>query len=159
MPRVALFIVILLIIAVAVYFPKFRRTLGVMFVLVMGAIGVIIWQDTQEQELEFERVSVSQAQLSQMQSRPGLNARSFVLSGRIQNLAKDYTILSFMLQATLKDCHDGACDIVGQEHTMIPLTIPAGQSRDFLVTIPFPVVPVVTGDAAWEYHIKNIRAR
>jgi hypothetical protein len=160
MLRVALFIAILLIIIVAVYFPKFRRTLGVMLVLVLGAIGVIIWQDTQEQELEFERVSVNQVQLSQMQSRPGLNARSFVFSGRIQNLAEDYTILSFMLQATLKDCNDGgACDIVGQERTMIPLAIPAGQSRDFLVTIPFPVVPVVKGDAAWEYHIKNIRAR
>jgi len=159
MPRIALFIVILLIILAAVYFPKFRRTLGVMFVLVFGVIGVIIWQDTQEQGLEFERVSVNQAQLSQMQARPGLNARSFVVSGRIQNLAKDYTILSFMLQATLKDCNDGVCDIVGQEQAMIPLTIPAGQSRDFSVTMPFPVVPAVKGEPVWDYDIKSIRAR
>ena len=47
MLRIAIFVLLLIIILVAMYFPKFRRTLGVTLVVLMGAIGVIIWQDIQ----------------------------------------------------------------------------------------------------------------
>ena len=159
MVRIAVFVLLLIIILVAVNFPKFRRTLGVTLVVLMGSIGVIIWQDSQEQELEFERISLEQAQLMQMQVRPGLNSRSFVVGGRIQNLAEDYTILSIQLQATVKDCNLGACEIVGQETTTFSLEVPSGQSRDFSVTIPFSVAPEIKREAAWEYDILKIRAR
>ena len=159
MLRIALFILLLIIILVAVNFPKFRRTLGVTLMLMIGAIGVIIWQDTQERELEFERIYVKQAQLSQMQVRPGLNSRSFVVSGRIQNVAQQYTIFSVMLQATIKDCEDQTCKIVGQEDIMVPLEIPPDQARDFSVTIPFSGVPKVRGEAVWNYEILLVRAR
>ena len=159
MLRVALFILLLVIILVAMNFHQLRRTLGVTLMLMIGAIGVIIWQDTQERELEFERIYVKQAQLSQMQVRPGLNSRSFVVSGRIQNVAQKYTIFSVMLQATIKDCEGQSCEIVGQEAIMVPLEIPPDQARDFSVTIPFSVVPKVKGEAAWEYEILLVRAR
>jgi hypothetical protein len=159
MLRVALFILLLVIILVALNFPKFRRTLGVTLLLLIGAIGVIIWQDTQERRLEFERIYVKQAQLSQMQVRPGLNSRSFVVGGRIQNVAEKYTIYSVMLQATIKDCEDQTCKIVGQEKIMVPLEVPPDQARDFSVTIPFSGVPKVKGEAVWEYEILLVRAR
>jgi hypothetical protein len=159
MIRIALFVLVIIIILVAVSFPKFRRTLGVTLLVVMGAIGLIIWQDSQEQELEFQRISAEQVQLLQMQVRPGLNARSFVVNGRIQNLAKDYTILSIQLQATVKDCHGEDCEIVGQEATIFPLEVPSAQSRDFSVTIPFPVAPKFKGEPVWEYKVLKIRAR
>lgn len=159
MIRIALFILLLIIILVAVNFPKFRRTLGVTLLLLIGAIGVIIWQDTQERGLEFERISVKQAQLSQMQARPGLNSRSFVVGGRIQNAAQNYTIFSTMLQATIKDCEGDICKIVGQEKIMVPLEVPPDQARDFSVTIPFSGVPKVKGEAVWEYEILLVRAR
>lgn len=159
MIRIAIFVFLLIIILLAVNFPKFRRSLGVTIVLLFVAIGVIIWQDSLEQELEFERISQEQAQLMQMQVRPGLNSRSFVVGGRIQNLAKDYTILSIQLQATVKDCNLGACEIVGQETTTFSLEIPSDQSRDFSVTIPFSVAPLIKGEPAWEYEILKIRAQ
>jgi hypothetical protein len=159
MLRIAIFVLLVIIILVAVNFPKFRRTLGVTLMLMIGAIGVIIWQDTQERELEFERIYVKQAQLSQMQVRPGLNSRSFVVSGRIQNVAQKYTIFSVMLQATIKDCEDQTCKIVGQEDIMVPLKIPPDQARDFSVTIPFSGVPKVRGEAVWDYKILLVRAR
>ena len=159
MVRIAIFVLVLIIILVAVNFPKFRRTLGAVLLVLMGAIGFIIWQDSQERELEFERISAEQAQLLQMQVRPGLNARSFVVAGRVHNLAKNYTILSIQLQATIQDCAIGHCEIVGQEQVMFPLEVPAVQSRDFSVTIPFSVVPKVQGEATWEYQILKIRAR
>jgi hypothetical protein len=159
MIRIAIFVFLLIMILLAVNFPKFRRSLEVTIVILFLAIGVIIWQDTQEQELEFERISLEQAQLMQMQVRPGLNSRSFVVGGRIQNLAKDYTILSIQLQATVKDCNLGTCEIVGQETTTFSLKVPSEQSRDFSVTIPFSVAPQIKGETAWEYEILKIRAR
>ena len=157
--RIAIFALLLIIVLVAVYFPKFRRTLGVMLVVVMGAIGAIIWQDSQERELEFTRIALEQVQLLQMQVRPGLNTRSFVVAGRVQNLAQNYTILSLELQATVKDCDDEDCEIVGQEAITFPLEVPSAQSRDFSVTIPFSVAPEVKGESLWEYEILKIRAR
>jgi hypothetical protein len=159
MLRVALFVLLLVIILVALNFPKFRRTLGVTLLLLIGAIGVIIWQDTQERRLEFERIYMTQAQLSQMQVRPGLNSRSFVVGGRIQNVADKYTIFSVMLQATIKDCEGQTCKIVGQEKIMVPLEVPPDQARDFTVTIPFSGVPKVKGEAVWEYEVLLVRAR
>ena len=159
MLRLAIFVVLLIIILVAVYFPKFRRTLGVTLVVLMGAIGVIIWQDIQEQGLEFERISLEQAKLSHMQVHTGLNTRSFVVGGRIQNVAPYYTIFAVMLQATIKDCEGETCKIVGQEKTMVPMEVPPDQSRDFSVTIPFYGVPKVKGKAVWEYEILLVRAR
>jgi hypothetical protein len=159
MLRIAIFVVLLIIILVAMYFPKFRRTLGVTLVLLMGAIGVIIWQDTLERELEFERISLKQAQLSQMQVRSGLNTRSFVVGGRIQNVSQHYTIFSMMLQATIKDCEGEACKIVGQEKIMVPVEVPPDQARDFSVTIPFSGIPKVKGEAVWGYEILLVRAR
>ena len=159
MLRIAIFVVLLIIILVAMYFPKFRRTLGVTLVVLMGAIGVIIWQDIQEHGLEFERVSLGQAKLSHMQVHAGLNTRSFVVGGRIQNVAQHYTIFAMMLQATIKDCDGEICKIVGQEKVMVPMKVPPDQSRDFSVTIPFSGIPKVKGEAVWEYEVLLVRAR
>ncbi len=159
MLRIAIFIVLLIMILVAMYFPKFRRMLGVTLVVLIGVIGVIIWQDIQERDLEFERISLEQAKLLHMQVHAGLNTRSFVVGGRMQNVAQHYTIFAMMLQATIKDCEGTACKIVGQEQVMIPMKVPPGQSRDFSVTIPFSGIPKVKGKAVWEYTIVLVRAR
>jgi len=159
MLRVGIIILLLVFILVAVYFPRFRRAMGMTLVVLMGAIGVIIWQDTQERDLELTRVSMTQVQLSHMQTRPGLNTRSFVVAGRLQNVAQKYTIYSMMLQATIKDCEGETCKIVGQEKIMVPLEVPPDQARDFLVTIPFSGAPKVKGEAVWEYDVLLVRAR
>lgn len=158
MLRIALFLLILIMILVAAYLPKFRRALGMTLIILLGAIGFIIWQDTRERQLEFQRIPVSQAQLSHMQVRPGLNSRSFVVTGRLQNAAQSFTILSATLQATLEDCHATECEIVGQEEIEIPLEIPPGQARDFSMTIPFPTVPKIVGEPTWRYDILKVRA-
>jgi hypothetical protein len=156
---IAIFLLILIMIFVAAYLPKFRRVLGMMLMVLFGAIGFIIWQDTQERELEFQRIPVGQAQLSHMQVRPGLNSRSFVVTGRLQNAAQSFTMLSATLQATLEDCHGTECEVVGQEKVELPLEIPPNQARDFSRTIPFPTVPKIIGEPTWRYVILRVRAR
>lgn len=159
MLRLALFFLIFLIILVAVYLPKFRRALGIMIIILFGAIGFIIWQDTKERELEFRRIPVGQVQLSQMNVRPGLNSRSFVVSGRLHNTSQKYSLLSATLQATLEDCRAVSCEIIGQENVEIPLEIPPNQARDFSITIPFPTMPQALGEPVWRYQIERVRAR
>jgi len=158
MVRIAIIMLILIMILVATYFPRFRRALGLTLMVLFGAIGFIIWQDAQERELEFERIPLSQAQLSHMQVRPGLNSRSFVVTGRLQNVAQSFIILSATLQATIEDCHATECEIVGQENVEISLEIPPNQARDFSITIPFPTIPKIIGEARWRYDILRVRA-
>ena len=159
MLRIAIILLILIMILVATYLPKFRRALGMILIVLLGAIGFIIWQDTQEWELEFQRIPAAQAQLSHMQVRPGLNSRSFVVTGRLQNAAQSFTILSATLQATIEDCHLTECEIVGQEDVEILLEIPPNQARDFSITMPFPTIPKIIGEATWRYDILRVRAR
>jgi hypothetical protein len=159
MLRIAIILLILIMILVATYLPKFRRALGMTLMVLLGAIGFIIWQDTQEWELEFQRIPAAQAQLSHMQVRPGLNSRSFVVTGRLQNAAQSFTILSATLQATIVDCHLTECEIVGQEDVEILLEIPPNQARDFSITMPFPTIPKIIGEATWRYDILRVRAR
>lgn len=159
MLRIAIILLILIMILVAINFPKFRRALGMTLMVLLGAIGFIIWQDTQERRLEFQRIPVAKAQLSHMQVRPGLNSRSFVVSGRLQNAAQSFTIHSAILQATIEDCHSAECEIVGQEEVEVQLEIPPTQARDFSMTIPFPTVPKILGEATWRYEILKVRAR
>ncbi len=162
MTRIAIFVLILVFIGLALYLPRFRRTLGGIFLVLVVAIGVIIWLDTQERKLDFERISVNQVELSHMQVREGLNSRSFVIKGRLHNLATSHSIRSAKLQATIKDCDKGqgtACQIVGQESVSLQLSIPSGQGRDFEVTMPFSTIPIVKGKMVWGYKILEVRAQ
>jgi hypothetical protein len=159
MLRIALILLIVIMILVASYLPKFRRALGMTLIILLGAIGFIIWQDTQEREFEFQRIPIVQAQLSHMQVRPGLNSRSFVVTGRLQNAGLSFTILSATLQATIEDCHAVECEIIGQEEVVILLEIPPNQARDFSITIPFPTMPKIIGEPTWRYEILRVRAR
>ncbi len=159
MLQITIILLILIMILVATYLPKFRFVLGMTLIVLFGAIGFIIWQDTQERELEFQRIPVSQLQLSHMEVRPGLNSRSFVLTGRIENAAQIFTIISVTIQATIEDCHGTECEIVGQEAAEISLEIPPKQARDFSMTMPFPTIPKIIGEATWRYAILKVRAR
>lgn len=159
MIRAAIIVLVLVIILTAYYLPRFRRSLGILLLFLTVAIAGIIWQDSRERKMEFQRVSKENVQLLNMEIRSGLNARSFVISGRVQNADQDYTILGVTLQARLKDCVSETCKIVGQEQSEVPLEIPAGQARDFTVTMPFPNTPKLQGEERWEYEVLQVRAR
>ncbi len=156
---IAITSLIFIMILMAMYLPKFRRVLGMTLMVLFGAIGFIIWQDTQERELEFQRIPASQVKLSHMEVRPGLNSRSFVVTGRLENSAQIFTIISVNIQATIEDCHMTECEIVGQEAAEISLEVPPNQARDFSLTMPFPTIPKIIGEARWRYAILKVRAR
>ena len=159
MLRIAILLLIVIMVGMAVYLPKFRRTLGLTLIILLLAIGVIIWQDIQERKLEFQRIPLVQAQLSHMAVRPGLNTRSFVVTGRLQNANPIFTILSATIKVTIEDCHARKCEIVGQKEMEIPLEVPPNQARDFSMSIPFPTKPKIIGNPTWRYEVVKVRAR
>jgi hypothetical protein len=159
MIRIFLFLIIIALGVIAIRFPQFRRAMGITLIIVLLTVGGIIWQDSRERRSEFQRISADQTSLSHMAVRPGLNSRSFVISGRLQNQDVAHSILSVRLRVTLEDCHDSMCEIIGQEEADLPLEVPPDQSRDFRLTIPFSSVPILKGESNWKYEILSIRAR
>jgi hypothetical protein len=160
--RIIPFILLFLILVVAVWFPRFRLAMGLTLVALLISMSVIIWQDTQERDLEWQRVALSEVKLSHMEVRPGLNSRSFVVNGRLQNDSPEFTLMSATLQVTLEDCHGIKgleCELIGQGQTDLLLEVPMGQARDFQTTVPFATVPKLQGEANWHYEILRVRAR
>lgn len=157
-----LFLIFVIIVGIAVWYPRFRLAMGIMCGGIVIGLGFVIWQDTQERELELHRISFSEVQLSHMKIRPGLNSRSFVVNGRLQNDSPRFAISSAILQVTLEDCHGinkSECELIGQERAELSLEVPEGQARDFQKTIPFSTVPKIQGEATWHYEIVQVRAR
>lgn len=156
------FLILVIIVGLAVWYPRFRLALGMICVAIVTGLGFIIWQDTQERESELHRISVSEIRLSHMKVRSGLNSRSFIVNGRLQNDSQRFAVISATLQVTLEDCHginNSECELIAQEQAELSLEVPEGQSRDFQKTIPFSTVPKIQGEATWHYKIAQVRAR
>ncbi len=156
------FLIFLVIIGIAVWYPRFRLAMGIICIGVVISLGFVIWQDSQERALELNRIPFSDIQLSHMKIRPGLNSRSFVVNGRLQNDSQKFSITSATLQVTLEDCHginNSECELIGQERVELSLEVPGGQARDFQKTVPFSTVPKIQGEATWHYEIVQVRAR
>ena len=157
-----LFIIFLVIIGIAIIYPRFRLAMGIICLGIVTGLGFIIWQESHERALELNRIPLSEVQLSHMKIRPGLNSRSFVVNGRLQNDSPKFSITSATLQVTLEDCHgnnNSECELIGQERAELSLEIPGGQARDFQKTVPFSTVPKIQGEASWHYEIVQVRAR
>lgn len=157
-----LFIIFLVIIGIAIIYPRFRLAMGIICLGIVTGLGFIIWQESQERALELNRIPLSEVQLSHMKIRPGLNSRSFVVNGRLQNDSPKFSITSATLQVTLEDCHgnnNSECELIRQERAELSLEVPGGQARDFQETVPFSTVPKIQGEASWHYEIVQVRAR
>jgi hypothetical protein len=64
----------------------------------------------------------------------------FELRGRIINKSRDASLSSVTLSLVRRDCHAGAlqpdgCDVIFQDQHWMPLTVPAGETREFVSTI------------------------
>jgi len=159
--RIIPFLLLLIILIMAVWFPRFRFAMGLTLVALILSIGGIIWFDAHERDLEWQRIPLSDVKLSHMEVWPGLNSRSFVINGRLQNDSQESAVVEAILQVTLEDCHGNnrsECELIGQEEVELPLKVPNGQARDFKVTIPFSTVPKIQGKATWHYEILRVRS-
>jgi hypothetical protein len=64
----------------------------------------------------------------------------FELRGRISNGSQDLQLSSITVSIKRRDCHPAAldpegCDLVWEDQHWMPLTVPVGESRDFVTAI------------------------
>ena len=109
MLRIIIILFIAVLILTAFIFPQFRRSLWTTLVVVLCVLAGIIWLDNRQRELQKSRLTLSQIELHHMGAKPGLNARSYIVNGRLQNHSEDLTINMIVLQVTLKDCEAENC--------------------------------------------------
>ena len=153
MLRLIIILSIAVLILTAFLFPQFRRSLWTTLVVVLCVLAGIIWFDNRQRELDQSRLPLSQIELHHMQATPGLNARSYVVNGRIRNLSEDLIIKMIVLQVTLKDCVAESCQVIGEEDRRIFLEVPPSQSRDFEAPVPFSSVVDLRGTPQWQFAV------
>lgn len=159
MLRIIIIIVILVLLLSAFFLPRFRRTLWITLACVIGVIGLIIWLDNRERELAHLSFPLAQVELQNMQVKPGLNARSYVLNGRIRNHSSNRPLHQVVFQVNVKDCDGGQCQVVGQEKGRVSMDIPSGQARDFQISVPFSSPIQIQGKAQWDYKVVDVNDR
>ena len=159
MLRIIIILLIAVLILTAFVFPQFRRSLWTTLVVVLCILAGIIWFDNRQRELDQSRLSLNQIELLHMQAKPGLNAHSFVVNGRLRNQSEDLTIKMILLQVTVKDCVAEGCQVIGQEDRRIFLQVPPTQFRDFEVNVPFSSVMDLRGTPEWQFGVKEVETQ
>jgi hypothetical protein len=156
MLRIIIILLIAVLLLTAFVFPQFRRSLWITLVVVLCVLAGIIWFDNRQRELEQSRLSMNQIELHHMQAKPGPNARTYIVNGRLRNQSKDLTINRIVLQVTLKDCVAESCQVIGQEDRRIFIKVPPDQSRDFEVTVPFTSMVDLRGMPQWQFLVLKV---
>ena len=102
---------------------------------------------------------LTQVELQNIQSKPGLNARSYVFNGRIRNHSVNAPLHQVVFQVNVKDCDGGKCQVIAQEQGRVSMVIPPGQARDFQVSVPFSSSIQFQGNAEWDYKVVDVNDR
>jgi len=159
MLRIIIMLLIAVLILTAFLFPQFRRSLWTTLVVMLCVLAGIIWLDNRQRELNQSRLPLNHVELLHMRVTPGLNARSYVVNGRLRNQSEDLTINMIVLQVILKDCVAKSCQVVGQEDRRIFLQVPPDQSRDFEVTVPFSSLVDLRGTPEWQFGVMKVEIK
>ncbi len=159
MLRVILIITILVLLLSAFFLPKFRRALWITLAVVVSLIATIIWLDNRERERANRNFPITQVELQDMQAKPGLNARAYVVNGRVLNHSLSDTLTQVLFEVNVKDCDGGDCQVIAEEQGRVSLVIPPGQARDFQVSVPFSSSIVLQGKPKWEYKVIDVNDR
>ena len=62
-----------------------------------------------------------------------------------------------VLSIVMQDCDDTGCQSVGQTDEQVNLRIPAGQARDFSVTV-YLGEPAISGTIGWDFTVTKTRS-
>ncbi len=159
MLRIIIIVTILVLLLSAFFLPRFRRALWATLGVVLSIIAVIIWLDNRERELAHLSFPLTQVELSNMVAAPGLNARSYVVNGRIFNHSPTEPLKQVLFEVMVNDCEGAHCQVVAQEEGRVSMVIPPGQVRDFKVSVPFSSLITLQGTAEWVFKVIDVNDR
>jgi hypothetical protein len=90
--------------------------------------------------------------------RPGENASTFTLIGRIRNKSPRGTITEVTLKMTMEDVlASGAATTVGETRIRINTEVPPAQSKDFEEKVSFGTLPKARGRHEWNYSVVEVK--
>jgi len=159
MLRVIILVTILVLLVAVFFLPQFRRALWITLAGVLSVVALSIWLDNRERELAHSNFPLSQVVLENMQAKPGLNSRSYVVSGRILNHSSMSPLHQVIVEVTVNDCESDPCQIVAQEEGRVSKEIPPGQARDFQISVPFSSPFSLQGKSEWVYQVIDVNDR
>jgi type II secretory pathway pseudopilin PulG len=163
-------LIVLGILALAVFSRGFRAILGVLVVLAVfgGAILLVFLRHQQTVHEQREgaarrRISLSEVALEDARLWPPQYGSSYQLRARARNHSTSHAVRSIDVTITLRDCAgqtaaDDTCDIVGQGKESVYVRIPPGQVRDIDRSIYFNPAPMFRGRMSWSFAIEGVAA-
>ncbi|GJL54736.1 MAG: hypothetical protein NPIRA02_18680 [Nitrospirales bacterium] len=159
MLRIIILIAILVLLLAAFFLPQFRRALWITLAGVVSVVALIIWLDNRERERAHSNFPLSHVALENMQAEPGLNARSYVVTGRILNHSPMNFLDQVIIEVTVNDCARDVCQVIAQEQGRVSEEIPPGQARDFQISLPLSSSINVQGEAEWGFRVIDVNDR
>jgi len=95
-----------------------------------------------------------------LQMRPGGNAASFTVIGRIKNRSAQATLTEVKLRMTMEDVlASGASTTVAETMVTLRQEVPPAQSRDFEEKVEFGRLPRPKGRLEWNYSVAEVKGK
>lgn len=137
-----------------------RENISVAIPVAAATVFVIVaslaWYQNHEVTESRSRIPATEVELADMQL--AAEARGVkLLSGRIRNHSRQYTLTELDVQVSLEDCLDNHCEVINQTPLTLRPAVPPGQARDFRERIAFPAAVSPRGEPRLSYQVTGTR--
>ncbi len=143
-------VVVLVVLAIT------KKNLGVAIpvaaVSVFAIIAGLAWYQDYQLALSQTRIPASEVELVDMQLSD--EARGVkVVSGRVRNHSRQYTLTELQVLISMEDCVDNHCEVIDQTKVTLKPDVPPGQARDFREHIAFQSALAPRGQPRLNYRV------
>ncbi len=132
-----------------------RVAFSILGVLVVSAAAIILFTED-EASLKKERIAPADIMVEGIAGTPSYGG-DHRLTGRVKNNHASAELKELVVSIVMQDCDDTGCDVVGQAEERVNLRVPAGQARDFSVTV-YLGEPVISGTIDWNFTVTDTRS-
>jgi hypothetical protein len=145
----------------AILFPRFRKVLLGITVLLVGIVAVFYLSEASEQAASKKRIALSEIELADVGLKLDSAGASYTITGRVRNRSARYTLSGFALRIPLEDClNETTFDVVRQDNEWAFVErVPPRQARDFEILTIDPDNLHFKGKLRWNYRLVETRGR
>ncbi len=141
---------------IAYKFPKLRKLLAVIALVLVASIAYGLFEKHEEEEASKTRIKTNDIELSDFKLINQNESGVFKLMGRIKNKSTKYNLREIKLKATMNEISQGQKnEIIGEAIADIVCDVPPMQSRYIEENISFNGLINVKGthSLVWQYYV------
>jgi len=132
---------------------------GILLAISVVGILVLLASQKHKETVSRELISIPEVELTDLRLAPNYSS-SYKLVGRVKNRSQQYTLGSFQMKITARDCiTDDKCETVGETTAHAYVSVPPGQSRGLDEHVSFSSLPTFKGRFSWNYTVTEVRGR